>query len=164
MIVVLFVILYVVILPNAIFAEIREWFKVIRPECRPPVTKIERLENLRKKYNISHEDFALIILAHPTTTKQLQRHLLAEARAKMANIEEKELWKMVLISRLTNYVAMGFESPEILKEVDDVIKNANTFDDVCSYIIKLDAKGPIIPITPDPFGLKRKMIETILEE
>jgi len=141
-----------------------EWVSILRPECRPPVTKIERLESLRKKYNISQDYFALIILGHPATTKQLQKHLLAEARAKMSNVEERELWKMLLVSRLTNYVAMGFESPEILKEIDGVIKNAKNFDDVCNYIIKLDAKGPIVPITPDPFGIKRKTIDTILEE
>jgi len=164
LIVVLFVILDVIILSNVIFAEPPEWFKILRPECRPPVTKIERLEYLRKKYNISHDHFALIILSHPSTTKQLQKHLLAEARAKMPNVEEKELWKIILVNRLSNYIAMGFESPEVLKEVDDVIKNAKTFDDICDYIIKLDAKGPIVPITPDPFGIKRKTIDAILEE
>jgi hypothetical protein len=164
LIVTLVVIFCTMISFNSVFAETPVWFEMIRPECRPSVKKIDRLEYFRKKYNVTHEDFALIVLGHPVTTKQLQRHLLGEARAKMPNAEEKELWKMVLVSRLANYVTMGFESPEIFKQTDEVIRNAKTFDDVCNFIIKLDAKQPIVPITSDPFGTKRKMIDRILEE
>lgn len=135
-----------------------KWFNMLRQECRPPSSKAKILESLRQQHNIPHEPFSLIILSSPFTTRQLQRHLLAEAKAKMPNTRERELWRAVLISRLGNLVSAGFESPEILEEADRVVKKAKSFDEICDYIVSLDQKEPS---STDPFGIG-KTIDDIL--
>jgi hypothetical protein len=137
-----------------------KWFSMLRQECRPPSEKVKTLESLRQQYNIPHEPFSLRILSSPSTTRQLQRHLLGEAKAKMPNADERELWGGVLISRLSNLVSAGFESPKILEEADDVVRKSRTFDEICDYIAGLDQKEPS---SPDPFGIG-KMIDDILRK
>ena len=137
-----------------------KWFNMLRQECRPAPEKVKRLESLRQQYNIPHEPFSLRILSSPSSTRQLQRHLLAEAKAKMPNADERELWGGVLISRLSSLVSAGFESPKTLEEADDIVRKARTFDEICDYIAGLDQTEPS---SPDPIGIG-KMIDDILRK
>jgi len=137
-----------------------EWLIMIRDDFRPSLEQIKKLESLRKKYKIPHDALRWRILSSPAITRRLQWQILEEMRAKMPGTSEKELWKSVLISRLKAEVASGFESPNILKNVDEIINRAQSFDDVCNYIVGLDQKEPS---SSDPLGIG-KMIDEILEE
>ena len=137
-----------------------KWFKMLRYECQPQNDKVKKLEALRNQFNIPHESFFLRVLSSPSSTRHLQQHVLEQERAQMPNADEKELWEGVLFSRMTSLVVGGFESPDIIEEIDDVIRESSSFDDICDYIIGLDQKYGSFPET---FGIG-EMIDKILEE
>jgi len=137
-----------------------KWFRILRYECRPAAGKIERLETVRKRYNIRHEVFALRIASSPFTTRRLQQLLLEEVKGRMLTVDEKGLWNAVLTYSLANLVRSGFASPAILGDVEKVIGAANSFDDVCDYIVSLGERRAGFP---DALGIGQ-MIDSILEE
>lgn len=135
------------------------WFRMLRHDCRPPAERVERLETIRKRHNIWHDLFALKIASSPSITRRFQRQLLAEVRAKVPAADKKELWNAVLTFSLENLIRRGFESPAILEDTDRVVSSANSFDDVCDYIISLNKKAAFA----DTVGIGQ-MIDSILEE
>jgi len=158
------------------------WFKTLPKNIRPENNKIERLEQLRKQLDIPHELFVMIIDRNPATTRKVQKRILEESRRLYPDAAEKELWMMVLLSRtetlknvLISEMLTGEMSQEevenkrdgfskIIEEFEEVIKNIDSFEEFCDYIISIDKRllGEEFYFT-DPLNICQ-IIEEILEE
>lgn len=64
---------------------------------------------------------------------------------------------MVLISRIQ--APPSFEMTE--EEIDQAMKNINSFDDLCDYIVRLDEQEPALP---DPLGIGKRIDEILAQE
>ena len=80
-----------------------KWVKILPDYMRPDGNKIEQLEKLRIQYNIPHDILAMRIESSRSTSKKVQKYLLEEYRRRFPNASEKELWMMVLMSRVHSY-------------------------------------------------------------
>ncbi|GAI08752.1 unnamed protein product [marine sediment metagenome] len=133
------------------------WIKLIPSHLRPDKKRISELEKLRSSFGIPHEDLAMRVIGSTATTRKVQRQCLRNFRNQNPGAPEKELLKMVLISRIT--------SPPIIKiteqEIDQAMENINSFDDLCDYIIALDEKEPSFP---DTFGIGKRIDEILARE
>lgn len=132
------------------------WVKILQEYMRPDNNKIEQLEKLRTQSNIPHDIFAMKIASSPVTTRKVQKYFLEEYRRQVPNASEKELWMMVLMSRMDTHknkiltdVSMGSITPQeaeekfnrgiaIIDKYEEVIESINSFDALCDYIVSLD--------------------------
>jgi hypothetical protein len=141
-----------------------KWARMIPANLRPDSIRIKQLENLRTQYEIPHEQMAMRVAQSKTTTRKVQRDALEYFRRHSPDSSEKELLKMVLISRLnisqmTNpYNLSIYDMSE--DAIDEAMEKINSFDELMTHIYNLDEQEPILP---DPIGLGKK-IDDILEQ
>ena len=158
-----------------------KWVKNLPGYMRPDNNKIEQLEKVRLQFNIPHEIFAMRIASSRAVTKKVQKHFLKEYGCQFPNASTKELWMMVLASRVDTYknkilsdISTGITTPEdasikfeklsaIVENYDQILAKINSFEELCDYIIKLDEilVGEEYSTT-DPFDIGN-MIDKILE-
>ncbi|MBA7549111.1 hypothetical protein ES705_41584 [subsurface metagenome] len=134
-----------------------KWVKIIPSNLRPNKKLISELEKLRRRYNIPHEALSTRILSSPATTRKVQKQMLRNFRNQNPGASEKELFKMVLISRIIS--PPGIKITE--QEIDQAMENINSFDDLCDYIIMLDEKEPSFP---DTFGIGKRIDKILARE
>jgi len=141
-----------------------KWASTLPVYLRPDNTRIKQLEKLRVQFEIPHEAMMMRVAQSKTTTRKAQRDALELYRRHSPTSSEKELLKMVLLSRLrTDQLANRLNLPTYSvteKDVDKVMESINSFDDLVNYIIGLDEQEPSLP---DPIGLG-KQIDEILEQ
>lgn len=159
-----------------------KWVKMLPDYMRPDNNKIEQLEKMRTQFNILHEMISERIASSSATTRKVQKHFLEEYRRQVQNASEKELWMMVLASRVDTYknkiltdISVGNITREeaankfdeltaIVENYEVIIGKINSFEELCDYIISLDEK--IIGETYssfDPFDIGNT-IEKILSQ
>ncbi len=134
-----------------------KWVKLLPSNLRPDKKRISELEKLRNTFGISHEDLSMRVIGSPATTRKVQRQCIRNFRNQNPEAPEKELLKMVLISRII--VPPSIEMTE--QEIDQAMENINSFDDLCDYIIALDEKEPSFP---DTFGIGKRIDEILAGE
>jgi len=133
------------------------WVSLLPSHLQPEKDKIESLEKLRTNYSIPNRLFALRILSSPASTVKVQEYNYREIKKSNPNIPEKEILKKILIERL-NIPPITTMSEE---EINEVMKNVNSLNDLCDFVIALDEKEPA---TPDPFGIGRKIDEILARD
>jgi len=134
-----------------------KWVKILPSDLRPDKKRIEELEKLRVKFTIPHEALAMRVISSPVSTRKVQRKCLQTLRIQNPGKSEKELFRMVLISRIQ--APPSFEMTE--EEIDQAMKNINSFDDLCDYIVSLDEQEPALP---DPLGIGKRIDEILAQE
>ena len=142
--------------PKTLFKP--KWFNLLPSNLRPDKKRISKLEKLRRAFDIPHEALATGIMASPETTRKVQRQCLRNLKNQNPGVPEKDLLKMVLISRIT--------SPPSIEMMDQAMENINSLDDLCDYIIELDEldekeKGSSFP---DTFGIGKRIDEILAGE
>lgn len=134
------------------------WVKILLLDLRPDKKRVEELEKLRVEFAIPHEALAMRVMSSPVTTRKVQRKCLETLRIQNPRKSERELFKMVLISRIQAPPSFEMTEPEI----DEAMKNINSFDELCDYIITLDEQESAFP---DPLGIGKRIDEILaLEE
>jgi hypothetical protein len=134
-----------------------KWVKMLPSYLRPDEKRIRELENLRVKAEIPHESLTMRVMSSPLTTRKVQRINLTALKGLNPQASEKELLKMLLISRIQTPPQIEITE----QEIDNAMENIHSFDDMCDYIIKLEEKEPSFP---DPFGLGKKIDEILAQE
>lgn len=134
-----------------------KWVKLLQPHLRPDEKRTGELEKLRVEFRIPHDALAMGIMSSPTTTRRIQRNCLESLRIQNPGKSEKELLRMVLISRIQAPPSYGMTE----QEIDQAMENINSFDDLCNYIIGLDKQE--LPF-PDPLGIGKQIDEILAQE
>jgi hypothetical protein len=137
-----------------------KWVKLLPSNLRPDKKQVNKLENLRIKFGIPHDTLAMRILSSPATTRRVQNQCLENFRAKNPEVSEKELFRMVLVSRIQTIESDGF-CRMTNQEIDEVMKDINSFDELCDYIISIDEQEPVFP---DPLGIGKQIDEILAME
>ena len=115
---------------------------------KPNDNKIKKLERLRVKWDLTHEDFMKGLGVSRWAVIKAQEATLENLKISMPNATDKELWIGVLFSRLE--VKLKFPAPydpsekEILHKMesaDSIIANINNFDELINYIIQMEGKN-----------------------
>lgn len=134
-----------------------KWLRLLPPHLEPNSEQIDKLDKLRVEHGIPHEALAMRISSSKVTTRRVQKYCLELCRTRNPNASEKELFEMVLNSRLQSPPAnLGILGVEI----DQMMKKINSFDDLCDVVIALDEEEPSFP---DPFGIGEQ-IDIMLSE
>jgi len=146
--------------PKTLFKP--KWFNLLPSNLRPDKKRISELEKLRRAFNLPHEVLATGIMSSPETTRKVQRQMLREFRNLNSEAPEKELLRMVLISRITSPPSIDMTE----QEMDQAMENINSLDDLCDYIIELDEldekeKGSSFP---DISGIGKKIDKILAQE
>jgi hypothetical protein len=141
--------------PKTLFKP--KWFNLLPSNLRPDKKRISELEKLRRAFNLSHEVLAAGIMSSPETTRKVQRQMLRKFRNTNPEAPEKELLKMVLISRITSPPSIDMTE----QEMDQAMENINSFDELCDYIIALDEKESLFP---DISGIGKKTDKILAQE
>jgi len=144
-----------------------KWVRMLPANLRPNDKCIKQLEKLRVQYEMphSHDLMMMRVAQSKTTTRKVQRNALGYYRRHSPNASEKELLRMVLISRLrssqlTNvYNLPIYDTTE--EAIDKAMENINSFDDLVGYIIGLDKQEPSVP---DPIELGRRIDDILAQE
>jgi len=139
-----------------------KWVELLPSHLRPDGKRIRELEKLRTKFTIPHDLFSLRILSSSVTTRRVQKQCLEDFRIRNPEVSERELFRMVLISRIQ---APAPESPGYSgmteEKIDEVMRSINSFDELCSYIIALDEQEPSLP---DSLDIGKRMDEILSQE
>jgi hypothetical protein len=93
-------------------------------------------------------------MSSPVTTRKVQRQFLRNFRIQSPEASEKELFRMVLISRTISPPSIDITE----QEIDQAMENINSFDELCDCIIALDEKEQLFS---DISGIG-KLIDEIL--
>ena len=133
-----------------------KWLRLLPRHLRPDSAKIRALEDLRQRYRLPHEMLAAGIVQSEQTTIRLQHFMLKRVRAELPNASEKELWKVVLVSRAQSAALAGTESMDE-GQINRIVDNAESFEDACKAII--DHERP--QRAPDMSGIQDE-IDTLL--
>lgn len=126
-----------------------KWVKLLPPHLRPDGKLLSELEKLRVKVDAPHEALAMRIAISPASTRKVLRQCLANFKLQNPKAAEKELLKMVLISRIQTPTSFWISE----KEIDQAMKNISSFDNLCDYVIALEAPSPF-----DSFGEQTEKI------
>jgi len=139
-----------------------KWAESLSSDLRPDKKRIREIEKLRIKFGIAHELFSMRVLGSPATTRKVQKHCLGDFRVSNPGASEKELFRMILISRIQ---APPLESPGYSgmteEKIDEAMRSISSFDELCDYIIALDEQEPP---SPDPFGIGKRIDEILAQE
>ena len=139
-----------------------KWVKSLSLNLRPDKKRIRELEKLRIKFAIPHDLFSMRVLGSPATTRKVQKQCFEGFRARNPGAPEKELFRMVLISRIQ---APPLESPGYSgmteDKIDEAMRSINSFDELCDCIIALDEQEPA---SPDPLGIGKRIDEIVAQE
>ena len=133
-----------------------KWFNLLPSHLRPDKKRISELEKLRRAFDIPHDALATGIISSPETTRKVQRQCLRNLKNQNPGVPEKELLKMVLISRIATPPSIDMTE----QEIDQALENINSFDELCDYIIALDEKEQLFS---DISGIG-KLIDEILSQ
>lgn len=115
-----------------------EWLTLLPANLRPKKNfVIDKLEELRKDLSVSNHIWATMIMGVPETTRKVQKQIYVNFKNKYPEVSEKEILKMVLISRIYSPPA-PIDITE--QEIDKAMENINSFEDLYSYIVSLDEK------------------------
>jgi len=136
---------------------IPEWVNLLPLNLKPDEKSIRKLEDLRADFDIPHDALSMRILCSPATTRKIQKESYAILKRNDPQKTDQQIFQMVLISRLQAVPYDGIND----KEIDDIIKNMNSIDELCDYIIALDDEESAFP---DPFDIGRKIDEILDEE
>ena len=135
-----------------------KWLKLVQAGCQPSSDdKIRKLEELRKRFDIPYELFAMRITGSIESIRPLQYHLLKKLKLQKSQAPERELWQEIVEGRIASLIIIGSEVPGD-NEIAALIKNAGSFDEICDFIVSfysVDDEGP------DPLGIG-KMVDDIL--
>lgn len=135
------------------------WIELLMPNLRPDKKRIDELEKLRSALKIPHEALAMRIIGSPITTRRIQRITLENLRIDNPEASEKELLRMLLVSR--------YRTPPLIEmteeEIDQAMKSINSFDELCDFIIKLEEEEEEPPLL-DPFGIGKQIDEILAQE
>lgn len=112
---------------------------------------VSRIEEFRRKNNLTHKEIAHAVQTRPWATLKLQYFCLAQNRKQHPHASDKELWTLVLASRfevVLQYVlrppdlyAKPFSEDEVLRRMNNIgpiISNCERFEDVVEYIVQMD--------------------------
>lgn len=77
-----------------------KWVSMIPEGLRPPGKSINNLETIRQRYDCSHSDFALLVLASPATTKAQLEQTAKTLRSKYSQASPKQILAGTFESRL----------------------------------------------------------------
>lgn len=140
-----------------------KWARKLDRGSRPDKKRINELEKLRVELGIPHEALMLRVLSSPTTTRKIQKESLRLLRAIHPTMSAKTLLRQTLLSRLLappEYDVIDYDNIE--GEIEGAMKGINSLDDLCDYIIALDAEDG--PEFPDPFGIGKRIDEILAQE
>jgi len=139
------------------FAQTPKWYKLMpNPGFRPSKSKVTKLEEVRIRYDISHEHFAFFVTSSPATTRNLQYVILRGLKVKHPDLSDNELWTMLLKGRSLARLNRGGAGISDY-EIERIVSNASTLEDICNYIIMLDLKER----GHDPIGIEKAIIKAI---
>lgn len=141
--------------PKTLFKP--KWFNLLPSHLRPDKKRMSELEKLRRAFNLSHEVLATGIMSSPETTRKVQRQCLRNLKNQNPGAPERELLKMVLISRIMTPPSIDMTE----QEMDKAMENINSFDDLCDYIIALDEKELLFP---DISGIGKRIDKILAQE
>ena len=136
-----------------------QWVELLPPYLRPDGKRISKLEKLRVEFNIPHGLLAMRVMSSPTTTRRVQKQSLENFRMQNPEMSEKDLFRMVLISRIQ---APPIYGPGMTKQqINQAMENINSFDDLCGYIIAMDEQESSFP---DSLGTGKRIDEILAQE
>ena len=122
-----------------------QWYKMLPDHLKPPTDRIEKLENLRVHFDLLHNDFCMEIGTSKWAVIRTQEYTLNKLRGQFPHYSEKELLKELLLSRFRAKImspTFGDPPPEELLEktenIDKIMENINTFQDLTNYILEMD--------------------------
>lgn len=122
-----------------------QWYKMLPDHLKPLTDRIERLENLRVHFDLPHNDFCMEIGTSKWAVIKTQEYTLNKLRDQFPHYSEKELFKEVLLSRFRVKIispTFGDPPPEELSKkienIDQLMENINTFQDLINYILEMD--------------------------
>lgn len=141
--------------PKTLFKP--KWFNLLPSHLRPDKKRISELEKLRRAFDIPHDALATGIMSSPETTRKVQRQCLRNLKNQNPGVPEKELLKMVLISRITSPPSIDMTE----QEMDQAMENISSLDDLCDYIIALDEKEQLFS---DISGIGKLIDEILAQE
>jgi len=139
-----------------------EWYTMLPSFMKIEKDKVNKLEELRSKHNLSHHKFFISIGTSMWAVEKAQEETLRALKKVMPNTNDRELWKHVLLARLNvkldfpvKYFSRSAEEiKKDIKNIDDIVKNFESFEDVILYIIEMDEREYAFL---DPTGMKEKI-------
>jgi len=159
------------------------WVRTLPYYMRPGSSIIAKLERLRKEVDIPNDMFAAQLASSPIMTRRVQNNFLENFRRQFPNSTEKELWIMVLASRVDTYknkiladISAGVLNSEsakekfdklisVVEEYEGIVGKMRSFEELCDYIISLDEEivGENYPGL-DPLGIGSSIDRLLKEE
>jgi len=133
-----------------------KWVKLLWRNLRPDIKRINELEKLRVASNIAHETLAVCILGSPVTTRRAVKVSLEHFSAHNPKATEKELFRMVYVSKLQ---ALDLEVPE--KEIDRSVESIESLDALRDSIVELEKLYLSFPV---PLHIKKQIDKILAQE
>ena len=129
------------------------WYDQLPHYYKPKQSKIGALEKLRISFGMDNNSFASLISIMPWGVRKLQLFMFEKFRGENPHLSQKDLWKAVIHSRM-NVKKWALDIPpppfarplkleeinSILNNLENIISDFNSFDDVIEYIIEIDRK------------------------
>jgi len=137
-----------------------KWLKLIPSNLRPDKKRVAELHKLKVEFGIPHEAFAMRVMSSPAITRKVQRNCLDNLRIQNPRLSERELLKMVFLSKLHCSEIHGYPGTTD-QEIHQAMESINSFDELCDCIIASHQQEPSFP---DPFGIGERIDEILAQE
>lgn len=132
-----------------------EWYMKLPNHLKPTNDEVvQNIEKFRKENYLTDDLMFIAISTTKWAVRKIQQYTLGIFRKEFPDLSEKELWKSVIMSRLQAKLSFDFVEEtdpfakplskeqifSIIENLDKVISNFKTFEDVVEYIVSLEEK------------------------
>lgn len=122
--------------------------------------KLNKLEQLRIKYNIDNVIFAMGIEASRWAAVMIQKSLYEKEKMMNPNTPDKEIFKKIIMSRTNKIIPYyGLDISE--EEINKAVESMKSGDDLVRYILLKESEEP--QLQQDPFHICEQLDEILFE-
>lgn len=133
-----------------------EWVERLPPHLRPDPGQIERLEALRRRLGVPHDEFHLHIAGHPATTRRVQHHFYADLKRRSRHLDHDQRLAALVRSRWQASLNAGrdlfglgqCDVDTFETRVAELARQAKTVDGLTDLFIEEESKWSVIPPAP----------------
>ena len=141
------------ILGRFLFRSQPEWVERLQPHMRPAPDQIKRLEALRRRLGVSHDEFHLHIAGHPATTRKVQHHFYNDLKRRRRHLDHDQRLAALVTSRWQaslnagqDYFGLGQCNADTFEtRVAELARQAKTVDGLADLFIEEESKWLIPP-------------------
>lgn len=149
---------------SSLFSRRPAWYDALPSHLRPPKNKIRELDDLRRRLEVDHQIFMVLVGGTKWATIRALEISRDQLRHDLPHYSEAETWRAVILTRMGSKLSIvqNIRDQERLErkmeDMDQIMNSIHSWNEVVNYCVEMDKDS----LDNDPMGVKREISEIIM--